>query len=109
MDQRLRERLDQLEEHIRTLFKVEKEFLFLDGSKKSLLAEITRKSQGKSHAEREGEAYASEDWKNFAAGLSAKEAEWNREKRRYELLMKAFDAEYTTLKIEGNVINRQGR
>lgn len=50
---------------------------------------------------------SSKDWKDFVNGHALKEAEYNRERRRYELLMKAFDAEYTSMKIESQVIKRQ--
>lgn len=107
MDSRLKEQLDKLDEHIKRLFHVEHEFLTLDGNKKAVLAALTIYAQGKSHAERESNALASSDWKNFITGHSLKEAEYNRERRRYELLLKAFDAEYSTMKIESQVIRRQ--
>lgn len=107
MDQRLKDQLDKIDKHIKKLFTIEKQFLYLDGTKKSLLAELTRKAEGKSHAERESIALSMGDWKDFAKGLAEKEAEFNREKRRYELLMKAMDCEYATYKIEAQVIKRQ--
>lgn len=107
MDSRLKDQLEKIDEHIKRLFHVEHEFLTLDGNKKAMLAALTISSSGKSHAEREANALASSDWKNFVSGHSLKEAEYNRERRRYELLLKAFDAEYSTMKIESQVIRRQ--
>lgn len=107
MDTRLREQLNKVDEHIKKLFDVELMFLQLDGSKKALQAQLTLKSLGKSHAERETKALASDDWENFCFELSNQEAQYNREKRRYELLLKAFDAEYLTMKVEAPAIKRQ--
>lgn len=107
MDSRLEEKLERLDEHIKKLFLVEHEYLLLDGNKKALLAALTLEAKGKSHAERETLALASPDWKDFSVGFAGKAAEYNREKRRHELLLKAFDAEYTTLKIESQSIRRQ--
>lgn len=107
MDSRLKDQLEKVDEHIKKLFLVEHEFLLLDGNKKSLLASLTINSLGKSHAERENRALACADWKAFTVGFAMKEAEYLREKRRYELLLKAFDAEYSTMKIESQVIRRQ--
>jgi hypothetical protein len=108
MDLRLKECLDRVEIHIRKLFSVEWAFLMLDANRKPLLAELTRKASGKSHSEREAEAYASQDWKDFALGLAEKEAEFNRERRRHELLMASFHAEYSTFKVEAQTILKQG-
>lgn len=108
MDARLYKRLKRIEEHLETLWITEKEFLYLDAHKKVLFAELYRSVDGKSVADKEAAAYASDDWRDFIRGLSEKEAQYNAEKRRYELLIKAYDAEHLTLKTEHPVINRQG-
>ncbi len=107
MDPRLHDQLAKLDEHIKRLFQVEKEFLYLDGTKKSLLAELTRKAEGKSHAEKESIALSMGDWRDFTKILAEKEAEFNRERRRYELLLLAFQAEYAQFKIETQMIRKQ--
>lgn len=107
MDSRLETKLEKLDVHIKHLFEVERQYLWLEAQKKSILAEITRKSEGKSFTERESNALATTDWKDFSRGLADKEAEFNRERRRYELLMKAFESEYQTYKIEAQVIRKQ--
>lgn len=107
IDERLKGQLEKLDEHINNLFRVEHEFLTLDGNKKALLAVLTIKALGKSFSEREALALASPDWKDFVNGHAMKEAEYNRAKRRYELLIKAYDGTYLTYKIEENVIRRQ--
>lgn len=108
MDTRLAERLDKLADQIDTLRDAEKAFLELDAHKKVLAAQLYLKTDGKSVAEREAAVYASVDWKNFCAGLVEAESAYNHERRRYELQLKAYDAEHLTLKTEVPVIKRQG-
>lgn len=107
MDFRLRDKLSKLDEHISKLFHIEHDYLQLEGSKKGLLASLTIKALGKSHAEKETYALASQDWKDLIVGIALKEAEYNRDKRRLELLFKAFDAEYSSMKIEAQAIRKQ--
>lgn len=107
VDSRLEIQLSKIDDHIKNLFQIEHEFLLLDGNKKAVLAALTIQAEGKSFAERESKALSSVDWKVFATGHALKEAEYNRDKRRYELLLKAFDAEYQTFKIEHSMIKRQ--
>jgi hypothetical protein len=106
-ESRLKKALSRIDKQIERLFLVEHQFLELDGNKKALLAALTIKALGKSHAEREANALASEDWKAFLRGHTQKEAEYNQERRRYELLLKNFDAEYIEYKIESSAIKRQ--
>lgn len=99
--------LGLIDAQIERLFAIEHEFLELDGSKKALLAALTINSEGKSFSEREARALASDEWQNFAKVHAQKEAEFNREKRRHELLLKKFDATYIEYKIEESAIRRQ--
>jgi hypothetical protein len=107
MDSRLRERLEKIADHSNQMFHVEHEFFHLDASEKAMLAILTIQQPGKSHAEKQNLALASDGWRDFVAGHSLKKAEYNRERRRHELLLKAFDAEYLTMKVESPVIKRQ--
>lgn len=107
MDDRLRGRLEKLEEQIDTLKAVEHRFLELDASKKMLAAQLYLKTDGKNVAEREAQVFSSADWKVFITAHVEAESEFNFERRRYELRMKAFDAEYLTLKTDHSAIRRQ--
>lgn len=107
MDSRLEERLRLADEQSNRLFQAETEYNQLDASEKALLAMLTLKQEGKSHAERETKALASQDWSDFNAGYALRKAEYNRERRRYELLIKAYDAEHLSFKIEEGAIRRQ--
>ncbi len=107
MDSRLETRLKRLEGQINFLRQVEEKFFELEAHKKSLAAELFLASKGKNVAEREALAYASQQWKDFAIGLARSESSYNNEKRRYELQLKAYDAEHLTFKIEESAIKRQ--
>lgn len=108
MDRRLEERLEKLSDQIDKLRKVEAVFLELEATKKPLYSQLFLKADGKSVADREAFAYSSDDWRDFAAGLVEAESAFNHERRRYELQLKAYDAEHLTLKTETPIIKRQG-
>lgn len=107
MDKRLLERLQKVDRQIKKLLEIEEKFLYLDAHKKVLFSELFRKSEGKNVAEKEANAYSSQDWKDFILGLAKAEAEFNLERRNYELRLKAFDSEYITYKIEERAVKRQ--
>lgn len=100
MDPLVRELGLQLEDQNKKLQLAEKLFADLEGSRKSLFAELVRKSPEKSVALKEYDAYASKDWKDFMAGHSQAEAQRNFERRKYELMVMAFYAEYSASKNE---------
>lgn len=107
MDSGLKERLSLIDKQIEKLFHVEREFFLLEGSEKSFLASLTIKSLESSHAAKQNEALASAEWESFSDGMASHKSEYLREKRKLELLIKAFDAEYLTYKVENRVIQRQ--
>lgn len=106
-DERLRKRLGAIQKQIDLLKVAEEVFLNLDASKKSQYAVLYLQTKG-TVAEREALVYRSDDWKEFSTGLVQAEVAYNSERRRLDLQMKAFDAEYLTYKIENGAINRQG-
>ena len=108
MDARLQKRLEKLEAQIEKLRGAEAEFLALDAHKKVLASQLFIKAKGSSVAEREAIVYASRDWSDFVAAHVEAESNFNNERRRYELQLKAYDAEHLTLKTEVPVIRRQG-
>lgn len=108
MDSRLNDRLEKLADQIDKLREVERVFLELDANRKPLYSQLFLHAEGKNIAEREALAYNSRDWRDFTAGLVEAESAFNHERRRYELQLKAYDAEHLTLKTEVPVIRRQG-
>jgi hypothetical protein len=107
VDSRLNERLEKLADQIDLLKEIESTFLELDAHKKVLYSQLFLKTDGKNIAEREAQVYASADWVNYVNGLIQAESALNHERRRYELKLKAYDAEHLTLKTEVPVIRRQ--
>jgi len=107
MDSQLRERLLKLEAQITKLRDAEASYLTLEAHKKVLAAQLFLKASGKNVSEREANVYASKDWIVFSAGHVQAETEYNEQRRRYELLLKAYDAAHLTLKTESAAIQRQ--
>lgn len=108
MDDRLKQRLTRLEAQIDKLRMAEREFLSLEAHRKVLAAQMFIKAEGKNVAEREAHVYAGQDWISFSNAHVEAESAFNHERRRYELQLKAYDAEHLTLKTEAPVIKRQG-
>ena len=106
MDTRLEDRLKKYHAQIEKLKEVELQYLELDASEKSLFAELFLQAEGRSISEREARAAASPEWKDFKRGLAQAESARNHERRRLDLLQNAFNAEYTTYKIEAEAIKR---
>lgn len=107
MDKKLHRQLSLIQNRIDELKEAEEVFLNLEASKKAQFAVLYLKTKG-TVAERDALVHSSADWKAFSTGLVQAEVEYNSKKRRLELQMKAFDAEYLTFKVENNAINRQG-
>lgn len=107
IDATLERALTNIERQIESLHAVEAIYLELESSKKPLLSNLTLAAQGKSHAERLDIAQSSNDYQLLCKTTADKEAAYNRERRRYDLLLKAYDAYHLTYKIEESAIRRQ--
>ena len=107
MDRRLADRLNEIDSQLEKLRQCEMHFLDLEAHRKVLAAQLFIKADGRSVAEREAQVYSSQEWIDFSGGHAQAETEFNHERRRYELLLKAYDAEHLTLKTETPVIRRQ--
>lgn len=107
MDTRLNERLEKVADQIEILKKAEADFLCLEANRKVMFSQIYLKAEGKNVAEKEANTYSHEDWIAFMSGHVNAESDYNHERRRYELMLKAYDAEHLTLKTETPVIRRQ--
>ncbi len=108
IDGQLREALQDINKQIDVLHEIEKRFLFVDAHKKAILASLIVEQLQGSFAMREAKALASETWKVYCLNHADGEAEYNRAKRRYELLLKSFDGAYLSLKTEVQTIRRSG-
>lgn len=106
MDSRLQECLNKWHSHLDDLRRAESECLSLEGSEKSIFAELFLNVNGKNIAERESGAYSTEEWKNFKDQLVDAKCRYNHKKRVLELIQKEFDAEYLSFKVEADAIRR---
>lgn len=107
MDSRLAERLEKIADQLDALREAEHLFLSLEANRKVMWAELFLQTQG-TVVERESKTFASDGWKDFMRGHVIAESAFNHERRLYEMLLKAYDAEHLTLKTETPVIRRQG-
>lgn len=108
MDQSLANRLNELWKQSDQLKEAEEIYLRLEAERKPMLAQLTINAGGKSFAEREAKALASDDWRKFMAGHVAAESAMNYQRRKYAILEQAYYAEYSTFKIEDRAIKKAG-
>jgi len=106
MIESLREKLQNWHDHIDAIKSVDHDALELTASEKTMFGQIYLGVEGKNREEREAKVHTHVDWINFQKGLVEAKVALNHSKRRLELLQKAFDAEYLTVKIEGDAIKR---
>jgi hypothetical protein len=106
MDKTLHDKLTGWHKQIETLRPLELQYLQLEGQEKALLARLTIAADGRSHAEREAKALASEDWAKFQHGLAVAKAQYLDARRILDLKVKAYEAEYLTFKVEAEAIKR---
>lgn len=107
MDSRLRKRLEKVETQIDLLRDVERRFLEFSAHEKVLYSKLYLSMKGANVEERKAKVYSSDDWFNFVNAFSEMEAEYLEAKRRYELKLKAYDAEHLSFKNELPAIKRQ--
>jgi hypothetical protein len=108
MDRTLADRLNELWRQSDELYKAEMTYLRLEAERKPMLAQLIIGAQGKSFAEREAIALASPDWRDFMIGHVAAESDFNFERRKFEILEKAYLAEHATFKVEDRSIKKTG-
>lgn len=106
IDRALQERLTLWHTHLEKLAKVEEIFFNLEASEKSLYSQLFLDAKGKNVAEREAEAYTSAEWRNFRKGLAVAKSAYNHERRMLDLLMKAYESTYLTMKLEAEAVKR---
>ncbi len=107
MDARLDVRLIAIADQIDLLKAAEALFLELEANRKPLYSQLFLRAEGKNVAEKEASAYDSKEWRDFMAAHVQAESDFNHERRRYELKLKAYDGEHLTMKHETPAIRRQ--
>jgi len=106
MDSRLDERLTAWHNFIDVITKSEGDYLKLEANDKPMFSLLYMKSEGRTVAEKEAYVYSSKEWDQFKKGHIAAKIEYLRDKRKLELLVKAYEATYITYKIEAEAIRR---
>ena len=106
MDLRLQKRLLKWHEALEVLDAAELEFLLLNANEKSLWGELYLQSEGKNVEEKKSYTASLDDWRNFEKGLAISKSRFNSLKRRLELTIKSYEAEYQTYKREDDAIKR---
>ena len=108
MDRTLADRLNDLWKQSDALKTAEEIYLRLEAERKPMLAQLTISQEGKSFAEREAKALASDDWRKFMGGHVAADSMFNFERRKFEILEKAFYASHATMKVDDRAIRKPG-
>lgn len=108
MDSRLKDRLKKWNDQIDALAKIEGRHFLLAGNEDSLEASLRLSAPAsyKTVNDKDDYAHNHEDWVNFQTGFAASKTEYNEAKRKLDLLIKAYEAEYLTVKIEEEIIQR---
>jgi len=107
MDPKLKKRLLKIDEQIEKLYLAEEKYLTLEAVKEHILAVKVSETDGPSEAAKKTIAMSRADYKTFKESLAHAKAEFHRQEHKYELIIKAFDAAYLSLKLEVPAINRQ--
>lgn len=108
LDRELAERLNNLNAQNDILKAARLAYLLKEAERKHYEAALIREAEGKSHAERVANAQATQHWRMFHVELSKLETEFEFQKLRYDILDKAFQAEYLSAKLDADTIRRQG-
>lgn len=108
LDRELATRLNNLNEQNEMLTKVRNLYLLKEAERKTFEAKLIRDAIGKSHAEKTVNAQATDEWRAFHMALAGMETDFEHHKLRYDILDKAFTAEYLSMKLDADTIKRQG-
>lgn len=83
-------------------------YLVMEAERKHFEACLIRDASGKSHAERVNVAQANGSWVIFHKKLARREAVYEFQKLKYEILDKEWLAQYLELKTDEGLVRRQG-
>lgn len=108
IDELLLERLNNLSKQTEIYRDANDAYLLKEAQRKSIEARLVKTAEGKSQAEKLVNAQSTEEWLTFHLELAKLEGERDFQRLRYELLDKAYLAEYTTFKITAETISRHG-
>jgi len=101
----LQKKLDRWHKHLDDMKKIEEDLFNLAASEKPLFAQLYLTTHG-TVPERESHVHVSKAWQDYQNGLVSAKSNMNHAKRKLELLMKAFDAEYLTSKLDADAVRK---
>lgn len=105
MDQKLKERLKSWASHLESLKDIEYTYLSLKASAESFYSKIYLNQTG-TQKDKEAKSDVDPEWINVSNGLVAAESAYLDARRRLELKIKAYEAEYQTYKHEMEFIKK---
>ena len=108
MDELLATRLNNLNAQNATLSSARGAYLLKEAERKHCEATLIKAAEGKSQAEKAVNAQAAPEWAEFQLELARLENAYRFEELRYDILDKAFQAEYLSAKLDADTIKRQG-
>jgi hypothetical protein len=106
LDRALAERLNNLNTQNALLTEARGAYLLKEAERKHFEASQIAQAEGKSHAEKTVNAQATPEWVSFQRELARLENAYEFEKLRYDILDKAFTAEYLSMKLDAETIKR---
>lgn len=105
MDQKLKERLKSWANHLESLKEIELTYLSLKASSESYYSKIYLNQSG-TQKDKEAKTLIDPDWVMVSEGLVASESAYLDARRRLDLKIKAYEAEYMTYKHEMEFIKK---
>lgn len=108
LDRELANRLNNLNAQNEKLTEARGAYLLKEAERKHFEASQIVTADGKSMAEKTVNAQATPEWASFQRELARLETQFEFEKLRYEILDRAFNAEYLSMKMDAGEIKKQG-
>lgn len=106
MDSRLQERLGKWHKQIDTVKDIEDQYFAYEATEKSLESDLFLVAEGSSIQERMSKVHSSSEWKDFKKKHAELKTEYNSARRQLELKIKAYEAEYLTMKLEAEAVQK---
>lgn len=109
IDRALAERLNNMAARLDKLSHARGEYLLKKAEQETFESRMIAAAEGKSQAEKRVNAQATDEWLKFQVELAKLENELEDEKLIRDILDKAYQAEYLSLKVEDKDIRHEAR
>lgn len=100
IDPGLKSHLSHAEHQIDVLFRIEESYLTLKAAKDTKWAVLYMQSPQGTVEQKKAWVHVNRDWSEFQRALAESEAQFHRERHKYEVRCKYIDAAYLSLKID---------